>query len=167
MLDSQWRRGDLESLINSVSTQPNARVLNKFSKSIFSQIKSRTRKIHSTVSTYFYTRNNSSHVCTMVIAKPVQKSFLRPCIIPNILIAPQTDTRFLKEKTRNLFSQTTYLQKTFQTSDRVHQDRPEKLDQKGCSVCCQVPFAVVVGFVRQRSLSILALRTPMCCQRFL
>lgn len=45
------------------------------------------------------------------------------------------DTRYSIAKL-TLLCLRTYLQKTFQTSDRVLQDHPETLDQKGCSECC-------------------------------
>lgn len=56
----------------------------------------------------------------------------------------------------------TYLQKTSQTSDQVHQNRPEKLDQKvvGCWAL-SAAAAAAVAFAHQQSLcAILAAQSP-------
>lgn len=58
----------------------------------------------------------------------------------------------------------TYLQKTSRTSDQVLQDRPEKLDQKDCSVGCWAlsVAAAAVAFAHQQSPAILAAQIPRC-----
>lgn len=79
-----------------------------------------------------------------------------------------SDTRISKGKT-NLHFRSTYLQKTFQTLNRVLRDHLATLVRINCSECCWVSFvAVVVAFAPRRSLfSILALQIPKYCQRFL
>lgn len=54
----------------------------------------------------------------------------------------------------------TYLQKTSQTSDQVHQNRPEKLDQKVVDCWALSAAAAAVAFAHRQSPVILAAQIP-------